>query len=580
MKTTRNWEVVAVAVLGLILCSTGRVRADFVFGKPTNLGPKVNSPNPEYDPCISADGLELYFQSTRAGGYGDRDIYVATRATTSDEWSQPVNLGPVINTAARDAGPEISSDGLSLYFNSNRSGGAGNYDLYVATRQSIGEPWGEPVNLGSNVNSWADDISPSISADGLSLFFSDGDALGTVARVDSYGGADIWVARRGSLSEEWGIPVGIDADINMSFIAGAPEISSDGLTLLFSGYRPNGGTNDLWMATRNAVDAPWSEPVNLGPVVNSDLDADLNPSLSADGRMLYFASFRPGGSGNSDLWQVPVNAVVDLNGDGMVDGADMTIMLERWHTDDPLCDIGPTPFGDGIVDAKDVLVLAEHLFEEVLSPELIAYWKFDEAEGDVAYDRAGQNDSILSGSPQWQPAGGRVAGALEFDGIDDYVGTNTVLDPSEGSFSVFAWINGGVPGEVIISQTDGIGSGETWLGIEPSNGGLMTTLIPQPGRSIPKPLESGALVTDDRWHHVAVVWDGTYRCLYLDAVEVARDTAPPGIGPLKSSDGGLNIGAGKTLQPGSFFSGLIDDVRIYDGIRTPQQIEAMVNRAQ
>ncbi len=580
MEITRNAKIATIAVLGVVLCCAGRAQADFVFGKPANLGPKVNSSNPEYDPSISADGLELYYQSTRAGGYGDSDIYVTTRATTSDEWSQPVNLGPVINTSGRDAGPEISSDGLSLYFNSTRPGGNGNYDLYVTTRQSIGEPWGEPVNLGSVVNSWADEISPSISADGLSLYFSDGDALGTVARVDSSGGADIWVTRRQSVSEPWGVPVSVDADINMSFIPGAPEISADGLTLLFSGYRPNGGTNDLWMAARDNVDAPWSSPVNLGPVVNSQMDADLNPSLSADGRMLYFSSFRSGGRGNSDLWQVQIDPVVDFNRDGIVDGADMTIMLERWHTNDPLCDIGPTPFGDGIVDTKDMVVLAEYLFQEVLPPELIAYWRFDETEGDVACDCTGRCGGYLNGRPQWQPAAGRIAGALEFDGIDDYVGTDTVLDPSEGSFSAFAWIKGGRPGQVIISQSDGIGSGETWLGIESSSGALMTTLIPRPGRSIPQPLVSGAIVADGRWHHVGVVWDSTVRRLYLDGALVAEDAVSPGIGPLKFADGGLKIGAGKTLHAGSFFTGLIDDVRIYDGARSPMQIEALAKRAQ
>jgi len=580
MKIARNGKVIVIAVLGLVLCYAASVKADFVFGTPKNLGPKVNSSNPEYDPSISADGLELYFQSTRVGGYGDRDIYVATRATTSDEWSQAVNLGPVINTADRDAGPEISSDGLSLYFNSNRPGGYGNYDLYVTTRKSVGEPWAEPVNLGSVVNSWADDISPSISADGLSLFFSDGDALGTVARADSYGGADIWVARRQSMSEPWGIPVSIDADINMSFIAGAPEISADGLTLLFSGYLPNGGTNDLWMVVRDNMDAPWSSPVNLGPVVNSDVDADLNPSLSADGRTLYFSSFRSGGSGSADLWQVQIEPVVDLNRDGMVDRADLDIMLERWHTNDPLCDIGPTPFGDGIVDSKDMVVLAGHLFQEVLPPELIAYWKLDETEGDVACDCTGRYDGVLGGGPQWQPAAGRISGALEFDGIDDYVCTDTVLDPSEGSFCAFAWIKGGRPGEVIVSQSDGVGSGETWLGIESSTGALMTALIPQPGRSIPQPLVSDTIITDGRWHHIAVVWDTTYRHLYVDGALVAEDTVSPGSGPLKSANGGLNIGTGKTLEAGSFFSGMIDDVRIYDGVRGPMQIEALANRGQ
>ena len=578
MKTTRIWQIVVMAGLGLLLIRTGQVRGDFVFGTPENLGPIVNSSASEYDPSISADGLELYFQSNRSGGYGDRDLYVTTRATTQDEWSEPVNLGPVINTAVRDAGPEISSDGLSLYFNSNRAGGSGNYDIYVTTRQSIFEPWCTPVNLGPNVNSSADEISPSISADGLSLFFSDGDALGTIPRPGGYGDSDIWVTRRASLSDPWETPVNLGLAINLSFAAGAPEISADGLMLFFSGYRPSGGgTNDLWVAVREAVDAPWSSPVNLGSIVNSGQDADLNPSISANGRMLYFASFRPGGSGNSDLWQVPIEPVVDLNGDGMIDSADICLMIENWGQSNPLCDIGPTPFGDGIVDVQDLIVLSEHLFEEILPDDLVAYWKLDETEDDIAYDSTGVHDGMLNGGAQWRPAGGRADGALEYDGIDDYISTDFVLDPADGSFSVFAWIKGGAPGQVIVSQTDGIGSGQTWLGAEPGSGKLMTELVTPPvGRFIPQPLKSEFIITDGLWHHIGLSWNGEYRSLYVDGVEVAKDDRAQNLAPLKSSDGGLYIGAGKTLDTTTFFSGLVDELRIYDRSRNTMEIEAMM----
>jgi hypothetical protein len=578
MKTTKIWQIAMMAGLGLILILAGRVRGDFMFGTPKNLGPIVNSSASEYDSSISADGLELYFQSNRSGGYGDRDMYVTTRTTIQDEWSEPVNLGPVLNSSVRDAGPEISSDGLSLYFNSNRAGGFGNYDLYVTTRQSVFEPWGPPVNLGPNVNSSADEISASISADGLSLFFSDGDALGTIPRPGGYGESDIWVARRASLTDPWEIPVNVGPEINLSFAAGAPEISSTGLLLFFSGYRTNaGGTNDLWVAVRDAVDAPWSNPVNLGPSINSDLDADLNPSISADGRMLYFASFRSGGSGNSDLWQVPIEPVVDINGDGMVDSADMCLMIENWGQNNPLCDIGPTPLGDGIVDVQDLIVLSEHLFEEILPDDLVVYLKLDETEGDVAFDSTGQHDGMLNGGPQWQPAGGLVDGALECDGIDDYISTDFVLNPEDGSFSIFAWIKGGTPGQVIISQTDGTGIGQIWLGTEPGSGKLMTELVPPSvGRFIPQPLRSEFIITDGLWHHVGLSWDGQYRSLYVDGIEVAKDDRALNLAPLKSSDGGLYIGAGNTLDATTFFSGMVDELRIYNRPRNTMEIEAMI----
>jgi hypothetical protein len=88
-------------------------------------------------------------------------------------------------------------------------------------------------------------------------------------------------------------------------------------------------------------------------------------SISADGLSLFFGSNRPGGYGSGDIWQVPIIPVVDFNVDGIVDSADMIIMVDNWGTDNSLCDIGPMPWGDGIVDVQDLIVLAEHLFEEI-----------------------------------------------------------------------------------------------------------------------------------------------------------------------------------------------------------------------
>ena len=251
-------------------------------------------------------------------------------------------------------------------------------------------------------------------------------------------------------------------------------------------------------------------------------------------------------------------------------------MVDHWGENYSLCDIAPSPFGDGIVDVQDLIVLAEHLFEEVFTIELVAYWKLDETEGDIAYNSIGDNHGILSGNLTWQPDSGKVAGALQFDGIDDYVETGFVLNPAGGSFSVFAWIKGGAPGQVIISQADGVGTGETWLGMDALGGNLMTGLLPPPvGRFASQPLGSEAVITDGLWHHVGFVWDGSYRILYVDGTEVAKDTNPITLAPLKSANDGLYIGAGKTLDAGSFFSGLIDDIRIYNVARTAEQITAL-----
>ena len=262
----------------------------------------------------------------------------------------------------------------------------------------------------------------------------------------------------------------------------------------------------------------------------------------------------------------------DFNGNGIVDGADISIMVDHWHTDNALYDIAPPPFGDGFVDVQDLIVLSEHLFEDY---RMVAHWKMDETEGMIAHDDVGGYDGTCYGEPLWQPADGKVTGALEFDGMDDYVDTDFVQKLADGSFSAFAWIKGGSPGQAILSQVDSsVGRtyilGSRWLGTDPSNGRLVTTLMDQPFGL----LESQVIITDGQWHHIGLVYalDGRQRRLYVDGVEVAGDTAfVDGI----LSDGGFHFGAGRYLSATSFWLGLIDDVRIYNKALTAEEIEAI-----
>ncbi len=248
----------------------------------------------------------------------------------------------------------------------------------------------------------------------------------------------------------------------------------------------------------------------------------------------------------------------DFNGNGTVDIKDLLRVIESWGQHDPSLDIAPAPFGDGVIDAADLEVLMNCWGQEVADPTLEACWKLDEAEGDVAYDSVGENDAVVVGDAVWQPAGGAIDGALEFNGMTSVV-AGPVLNPSDGPFSVFAWIKGGAPGQVILSQADGA----NWLMADSSQGFLMTGLRSS-GRSS-QTLCSETVITDDSWHRVGLVWEGAARILYVDDVEVAGDVQ----GNLAGTSAGLYIGAGKALEPGSFFSGLIDDVRIYSRAVTP-----------
>ena len=557
-----NCRKIRIALVGLvaaIVLGGGSAKADFTFGEPTNLGPPINTASADMCPCLSADGLELYFVSNRPGGLAAEDLWVTTRPSIGEPWGEPVNLGPVVNTESKDSAPCLSEDGLELYFGSNRPG-YGGWDIWVTTRATRNDPWGEPVNLGPTVNSEQDyEIPGSLSADGLELYMITG----------SIPECKIAVARRDTKDAPWGAPVSLGPEVNNWSCQTRPSISSDGLLLVFSDYwegspRPGGfGDTDIWFTRRASKDADWGTPVNLGTPVNTSGGED-HVMISADGSTLYFTSYWYDGLAE-DLWQAPIIPIVDFNGDGIVDSADVCIMVDHWGEDYSLCDIGPMPWGDGVVDVLDLTVLAEHLFEEV---GLVAHWKLDETEGDIAYNSINDNHGIISGNPTWQPNNGQVAGALQFDGVDDYISTYFVLNPADGLFSVFAWVKGGAAGQAILSQENGT----NWLMVDSVDGVLKTDLKePASAGRDPKPpgppLICSKVITDGDWHRVGFVRDGINRILYVDDVEVARDTAANL--EAAGAGGGLYIGAGSGLELGTLWAGLIDDVRIYNRVVSP-----------
>ena len=254
--------------------------------------------------------------------------------------------------------------------------------------------------------------------------------------------------------------------------------------------------------------------------------------------------------------------IVDFNGDGKVDISDLLRLIESWGQDDPMCDIAPPPYGDGVVDALDLELLMSYWGQSVDDPTLKAHWALDEAEGNIARDCVAENkgscDGYLMGNPVWQPTGGVVNGALQFDGIDDCIITGFALNPAEKAFSASAWIKGGAAGQAVLSET----GGANWLCLDPSTGYLMTEL--QSPRSS-SPLLTETVITDGQWHHISVVWDGTTRTLWIDGVAAAQDRHEG----LKSASNGLHIGSDKTMAPGTYFAGLIDEVRIYNRAISP-----------
>lgn len=237
-------------------------------------------------PFISRDGKKFFIASNRGDG-GDIDIWVSTRATESDPWGAPVNVGAPVNSAANDFCPTLARDGHTFYFVSTRGGGCGGGDIYV-TRMRADGGFDEPRNLGCDVNSPDNEFSPfplPQSGSGEVLYFSS-------TRPGLGAGGDLYVAE--SHGGEFG-PAVLVPGVNSPFDDGHPNVRRDGLEIFFYSARPGAQGNDIYVATRASTSDPWSTPVNLGPDINSAA-SETRPSLSWDGTRLYFGSSREGSS--------------------------------------------------------------------------------------------------------------------------------------------------------------------------------------------------------------------------------------------------------------------------------------------
>ena len=136
-----------------------------------NIGPSINSPYWESQPCISPDGKELYFLSNRPGGQGKMDIWKSV-LTAEGSFGKPVNLGKIINTSDDEMSPFLHMDNQTLYFASKGHVGMGDFDLFLTRRMHSKEKWGNPENLGYPINTHEVENSLIVASDGLTAYFA------------------------------------------------------------------------------------------------------------------------------------------------------------------------------------------------------------------------------------------------------------------------------------------------------------------------------------------------------------------------------------------------------------------------
>jgi Tol biopolymer transport system component len=291
-------RLVGWVALGIVGSWCGAAHAQ--WSTPIHAGPSINSPYSDGQPHLSPDGLTLYFASDRPGGHGAHDVWVAQRATTESAWEEPENLD--INTAAVEGSPALSPDGSLLFFYSDRPGGCGGHDIWRSKRTDLDDPlsWQPPVKLScATINSTAKESGVALfknpNTGGTAMYFASN-------RLDpnNYEGFDIFASSLRS-DGTFETPVLVQR-VTSTAHDGGPSLSCDGLTMYFHSGRTGGsGAQDLWSSSRPSTAQPWGPPSNLGAIVNSAA-VDHGPDISCDGGTLYFDSTRPGGSGDRDIW--------------------------------------------------------------------------------------------------------------------------------------------------------------------------------------------------------------------------------------------------------------------------------------
>jgi len=291
--------IAALALTGLASATwVSAVKVDTVGGNHADL----NTPQLDGCPIQSPDGLSFYIASNRPGGKGGLDIWMASRTSTSAPWGAPQNVGEPVNSAADDFCPTpVGENGLFFVSREALPGACGQGDIYF-THRTGSASWAEPERLlctPNGPNSELDEQGPSwVSLSEKlrgkkALYFSRSSASPAVA-------GEIYVSERQN-GARFG-PASAVAELNDATANDIqPNVRSDGLEVVISSNRTGtAGAQDLWVATRASLTAPWSAPVSLGAAVNTTA-SESRPSLSQDGKQLLFGR-APGPEGSSDVY--------------------------------------------------------------------------------------------------------------------------------------------------------------------------------------------------------------------------------------------------------------------------------------
>ena len=253
---------------------------------------EVNTASNDGCPIQAPDGLSLYMATNRPGGVGGIDIWVAHRSSTDEGFGAPVNLGRAGQQRADDFCPTpVRGKGLFFVSTASRRLRVNTADIYFA-RLNPAHGWSTPSHLGCTLNSAGDEFSPSYVEENGSgvLYFSS----------NRGGNHDIYRSlEQGDGS--FATPVAV-TELNTTADEFRPNVRKDGREIVFDSNRAGGlGATDIYSAARSSVDEPYSAPANLGSAINTPA-GESRASLSWDGTTLLFGSGKAGGEGMSDIY--------------------------------------------------------------------------------------------------------------------------------------------------------------------------------------------------------------------------------------------------------------------------------------
>lgn len=280
----------------LIMILTLAISAVADWSPPDNMGQPINSDLKEYNPTIVSGGSYLiYTILNKSGGIGGADLWRSDYDFGNEVWQTPVNLGSNVNTSAHDSTPYLAESDTELYYTSKGSVGSGNWDVWWCTISGDGVV-GSGVNIGSQINTSDTEHSPVLSSDGMKLYFGSN-------RSGGFGGDDIWVSEY--IGGVWEQPTNIGGDVNTAYEERPQWLSDDDNTLVFASNQPGTiGGYDLWYTTNNGsswgAPANFGSIINS---TSGDYGCTFVNNGGQIGGTIIFGSGRSGGYGDWDLYK-------------------------------------------------------------------------------------------------------------------------------------------------------------------------------------------------------------------------------------------------------------------------------------